>query len=174
MARKTRHFPTPQSVLNDREGHGSALRVVHGYRAHFPDRSRHRGVDRGSWPAAARHARQGSGGSDAVKESQVPVGEGKMPIPQISAQLVKMKYNGCVNLEYEIQAENPDAGHEEELCLHARRAGTCIAGVRVRSTAARRLSADTCRRLPATGSPISGISMSVWVPVPGLLSITIR
>ncbi len=45
-----------------------------------------------------------------VKESQVAVGEGKLPIPQIFAQLVKMKYSGCVNLEYEIDDNNPMPG----------------------------------------------------------------
>ncbi len=45
-----------------------------------------------------------------VKESQVPVGEGKLPIPQIFRQLVKMKYVGSVNLEYEVQPEDPMPG----------------------------------------------------------------
>lgn len=45
-----------------------------------------------------------------VRESQVAVGEGKLPIPQIFQQLVKMKYNGCVNLEYEIQESDPLPG----------------------------------------------------------------
>ena len=31
-----------------------------------------------------------------AKDSQVPVGDGKLPIPRIFAQLVKMKYKGCV------------------------------------------------------------------------------
>lgn len=41
------------------------------------------------------------------KESQVAVGDGKLPIPGIFLQLIKMKYGGCVNLEYEIQPDNP-------------------------------------------------------------------
>jgi sugar phosphate isomerase/epimerase len=41
------------------------------------------------------------------KESQVAVGDGKLPIPGIFPQLIKMKYGGCVNLEYEIQPDNP-------------------------------------------------------------------
>lgn len=45
-----------------------------------------------------------------VKESQVPVGEGKLPIPQIFGQLVKMKYKASVNLEYEVQPEDPMPG----------------------------------------------------------------
>jgi sugar phosphate isomerase/epimerase len=45
-----------------------------------------------------------------VKESQVAVGEGKLPIPQIFQQLVKMGYDGCVNLEYEINDTDPMPG----------------------------------------------------------------
>ncbi len=45
-----------------------------------------------------------------AKESQVPVGEGKLPIPRIFEQLVKMGYQGSVNLEYEVQPENPMPG----------------------------------------------------------------
>lgn len=46
----------------------------------------------------------------SAKESQVAVGEGKMPFPQIFRQLIKMKYRGAVNLEYEIEADNPMPG----------------------------------------------------------------
>jgi sugar phosphate isomerase/epimerase len=49
----------------------------------------------------------------SAKESQVPVGEGKLPIPQIFRQLIKMKYDHCVNLEYEIDAENPMPGMQK-------------------------------------------------------------
>ena len=45
-----------------------------------------------------------------AKDSQVPVGDGKLPIREIFAQLVKMKYNGSVNLEYEIQETDPLPG----------------------------------------------------------------
>ena len=48
-----------------------------------------------------------------VKESQVAVGEGKLPIPQIFAQLVKMGYEGSVNLEYEINESDPMPGMEK-------------------------------------------------------------
>src|SRR5215831_18035754 len=40
------------------------------------------------------------------KESQVAVGEGKMPIRQIFEALVKIKYPGFVDLEYEIHADD--------------------------------------------------------------------
>lgn len=48
-----------------------------------------------------------------VKESQVPVGEGKLPFPQIFLQLIKMKYDACVNLEYEIDPDNPLPGMQK-------------------------------------------------------------
>lgn len=44
------------------------------------------------------------------KESQCIVGEGAMPIPAIFRQLIAMKYPGCVNLEYEIDADDPLPG----------------------------------------------------------------
>jgi sugar phosphate isomerase/epimerase len=49
----------------------------------------------------------------SVKESQVAVGEGKLPFPQIFLQLITMKYGGCVNLEYEINPENPVPGMQK-------------------------------------------------------------
>ncbi|QNI31049.1 TIM barrel protein [Alloacidobacterium dinghuense] len=45
-----------------------------------------------------------------VKESQVPVGEGKMPVRQIFETLIAMKYPGYVDLEYEIHGDDPMPG----------------------------------------------------------------
>jgi sugar phosphate isomerase/epimerase len=42
--------------------------------------------------------------------SQCDVGEGIMPFPAIFKQLKKMKYQGCVNLEYEINPKDPLPG----------------------------------------------------------------
>lgn len=42
--------------------------------------------------------------------TQAPVGEGALPIVEIFKQLKSMKYQGCVNLEYEIDADNPLLG----------------------------------------------------------------
>jgi sugar phosphate isomerase/epimerase len=42
--------------------------------------------------------------------SQCDVGEGIMPFPAIFKQLKKMKYQGCVDLEYEINAKDPLPG----------------------------------------------------------------
>ena len=44
------------------------------------------------------------------KDSQCEVGDGVLPIVAIFKLLKKMKYNGYVNLEYEINADNPVAG----------------------------------------------------------------
>ncbi len=47
------------------------------------------------------------------KNSQVPVGEGIMPIPAIFKELKKIRYQGCVNLEYEIDAKDPLPGMQK-------------------------------------------------------------
>jgi len=44
------------------------------------------------------------------RESQCDVGEGIMPFPAIFKQLKKMNYQGCVNLEYEINPKDPLPG----------------------------------------------------------------
>jgi sugar phosphate isomerase/epimerase len=44
------------------------------------------------------------------KESQVAVGEGKMPVPKIFQALVAIGYQGFVDLEYEIHADDPMPG----------------------------------------------------------------
>lgn len=46
-------------------------------------------------------------------KSQVPVGDGEMPVVEIFKQLKKMNYPGYVNLEYEIEAENPLPGMQK-------------------------------------------------------------
>jgi sugar phosphate isomerase/epimerase len=43
-------------------------------------------------------------------DSAVPVGDGAMPIVEIFKELKRMKYQGCVNLEYEIEGDNPMLG----------------------------------------------------------------
>ncbi len=44
------------------------------------------------------------------KESQVAVGEGKMPVREIFEALIAINYRGFVDLEYEIQPDNPMPG----------------------------------------------------------------
>jgi sugar phosphate isomerase/epimerase len=108
------NFPTPQSVLkvvNDMDPRcGLCIDVGHTART---------GVD-----VVESIAEAGSRVLDMhvkdladmrVKESQVPCGEGKMPFPQIFSQLVKMRYAGSVNLEYEIDDNNPMPGMQESM-----------------------------------------------------------
>jgi sugar phosphate isomerase/epimerase len=45
-----------------------------------------------------------------AKDSQVAVGDGKMPVRQIFETLIAMKYNGFVDLEYEVHADDPMPG----------------------------------------------------------------
>jgi sugar phosphate isomerase/epimerase len=47
------------------------------------------------------------------KESQVAVGQGKMPVREIFAALVKIGYKGWVDLEYEIHEDDPMPGVTE-------------------------------------------------------------
>jgi len=61
------------------------------------------------------------------KNSQVPVGDGKMPVAEIFKQLVKMKYPGYVNLEYEIDADDPVPGMKKSFD-HMRKVAGEIAG----------------------------------------------
>ncbi len=44
------------------------------------------------------------------KESQVAVGDGMMPVRQIFETLIAMKYNGFVDLEYEVHGDDPMPG----------------------------------------------------------------
>jgi sugar phosphate isomerase/epimerase len=45
-----------------------------------------------------------------IKESQVAVGEGIMPVREMFAALIATRYKGSVDLEYEIHADNPMPG----------------------------------------------------------------
>ena len=47
------------------------------------------------------------------RDSQVAIGEGKMPVAGIFKQLMHMNYQGYVNLEYEIFADNPLPGMKQ-------------------------------------------------------------
>jgi sugar phosphate isomerase/epimerase len=44
------------------------------------------------------------------KESQVAVGDGKMPIKKIFEALIAVNYNGFVDLEYEVHPDDPMPG----------------------------------------------------------------
>ncbi len=52
---------------------------------------------------------------EKVKESQVSVGEGIMPFKAIFQTLIDIKYRGMVDLEYEINGDNPMPGVIESI-----------------------------------------------------------
>jgi sugar phosphate isomerase/epimerase len=59
-----------------------------------------------------------------VKESQVAVGRGLMPVREIFAELAKMRYPGYVDLEYEIHGDDPMPGVIESIAyMHGVMAG---------------------------------------------------
>jgi sugar phosphate isomerase/epimerase len=47
------------------------------------------------------------------RDSQVAVGEGKIPFPEIFAELMRMGYQGYANLEYEINPRDPLPGMKQ-------------------------------------------------------------
>jgi sugar phosphate isomerase/epimerase len=104
-----KHFPTPQSVLeavkNMDPRCGLCMDVGHSART---------GVDvvESIRQAGARlldmHVKDLRDLMD--KDSQVPVGDGKMPIPAMFRELQKMNYQGGIMLEYEVDADNPMPG----------------------------------------------------------------
>lgn len=51
------------------------------------------------------------------KKTQVPVGDGKMPIAEIFRQLAKMKFEGYANLEYEIDENDPLPGMKKSFAF---------------------------------------------------------
>ena len=104
-----KHFPTPQSVLEvvrplDKRC-GLCMDIGHSVRA---------GADiiKTCVEAGDRmfdmHVKDL--GDMKVKESQVDIGDGKLPFPALFKQLKKMGYTGCVNMEYEINAKDPMVG----------------------------------------------------------------
>jgi len=107
-----KHFPTPQSVLKavkDMDPRcGLCMDIGHTSRT---------GVDivESIEEAGPRlldmHTKDL--GDPMIKESQTSVGDGHLPIPRIFVQLIRMKYAGCVNLEYEIQEDNPMPGMQK-------------------------------------------------------------
>ena len=109
-----KHFPTPQSVLDAVKSMdprvGLCMDVGHSMRT---------GIDVVEAIGLAgnrlldMHIKDLK--SATAKESQVAVGEGVMPVVAIFKQLKKMGYQGCVNLEYEIHADNPLPGMQHSL-----------------------------------------------------------
>ena len=66
---------------------------------------------------------------DKAKESQCIVGEGAMPIPQIFRQLQVNQYSGYVNLEYEIDENDPLPGMQRSFAyMRGVLAGLALSG----------------------------------------------
>ena len=107
-----KHFPTPQSVLaavkNMDPRCGLCMDVGHSART---------GVDivesiRQAGPRLLdMHIKDLK--SSTEKASQVPVGDGVLPIVAIFKELKRMNYQGYVNLEYEIEASDPLPGMQK-------------------------------------------------------------
>jgi sugar phosphate isomerase/epimerase len=109
-----KHFPTPQSVLEvvrklDKRC-GLCMDIGHSART---------GVDIVKTAAEAgdrlfdMHVKDL--GDPTAKDSQVDIGDGKLPFPALFKQLKKMGYTGCVNMEYEINAKDPMMGMQRSL-----------------------------------------------------------
>jgi len=107
-----KHFPTPQSVL-------AAVKELDPRMGLCMDmgHSARTGVDlieslREAGPRLLdMHIKDLTSFKD--KGSQVPVGDGIMPIPAIFKQLKQMNYQGYVNLEYEVDGDNPLPGMQK-------------------------------------------------------------
>ena len=104
-----KNFPTPQSVLEavkDLDPRcGLCMDVGHSART---------GVDVVKTVALAGSRLLDMHVKDLAnfksRDSQVDIGVGIMPFPAIFKQLKKMNYQGCVNMEYEINAKDPLPG----------------------------------------------------------------
>ena len=109
-----KQFPTPQSVLEAVRSLdprcGLCMDVGHSARA---------GADVVKSIAEAgsrlldmhvKDLRDFSGSKSTPSFGQCDCGDGEMPFPGIFKQLKKLNYQGCVNLEYEINDKNPMPG----------------------------------------------------------------
>lgn len=107
-----KHFPTPQSVLevvkNMDPRCGLCIDIGHTART---------GVDLVETVRLAGPRLLDMHVKDLVdpsaKDTQVPVGEGKLPIVGIFKELKRMNYQGGVMLEYEVDGDNPMPGMEK-------------------------------------------------------------
>ncbi len=107
-----KHFPTPESVLDAVKNMdprcGLCMDIGHSART---------GADlvqavRKAGPRLLdMHVKDLKDAKD--KGSQVPVGDGVLPIPGIFAELKKMNYQGGVMLEYEVDGDNPLPGMQK-------------------------------------------------------------
>ncbi len=101
-----KHFPSPYDVLKAVKGMdprmGLCMDIGHATRAGA-------NIVQAALDAGPRlldmHVKDLTDGT--AKDSQVAVGEGKLPIPALFRALQKINYQGYVNLEYEINAKDP-------------------------------------------------------------------
>ncbi len=107
-----KHFPTPESVLeavkNMDPRCGLCMDIGHSARtgADLVDSVRKAGPR-----LLDMHVKDLKDAKE--RDSQVPVGDGVLPIPGIFAELKKMNYQGGVMLEYEVDADNPMPGMQK-------------------------------------------------------------
>jgi sugar phosphate isomerase/epimerase len=109
-----KHFPTPKSVLEVVDGLdkrcGLCMDIGHSTRA---------GADivKTVLEAGDRlfdmHVKDLA--DPKAKESQVDIGDGVLPFPALFKTLKKTGYQGCVNMEYEINAKDPMVGMQRSL-----------------------------------------------------------
>jgi sugar phosphate isomerase/epimerase len=107
-----KHFPSPQNVLDAVKGMdrrmGLCMDIGHASRA---------GADIVQSVADAGprlfeiHMKDLANPKE--RDSQVPVGDGKLPIAALFKQLIKIGYQGVCSLEYEIDADNPMPGMQK-------------------------------------------------------------
>lgn len=104
-----KHFPSPQSVLDAIKGRdarmGLCMDCGHSMRA---GTDVVQAIEQAGPRLLDIHIKDLRNGTD--RESQCDIGEGIMPVVGIFKQLKKMSYQGCVNMEYEINSDNPLPG----------------------------------------------------------------
>ncbi len=109
-----KHFPTPQSVLDvvrtlDKRC-GLCMDIGHSART---------GIDVVKTLAGAKDRLFDMHVKDLTdftsRDSQVDIGDGKLPFVAIFKELKKQGYTGCVNMEYEINAKDPMMGMQRSL-----------------------------------------------------------
>ncbi|HMF74309.1 MAG TPA: sugar phosphate isomerase/epimerase [Bryobacteraceae bacterium] len=104
-----KHFPTPQSVLKAVKGMdprcGLCMDIGHTSRS---GANIVQSISEAGPRLLDMHVKDLE--DPMGKDSQVAVGDGKLPLPQIFLKLIELKYKGCVNLEYEVHADNPMPG----------------------------------------------------------------
>lgn len=109
-----KHFPTPQSVLSAVKGMdrrvGLCMDIGHTSRtgADIVESIREAGPR-----LLDMHVKDLK--DKMVSKSQCAIGDGVLPIPAIVKQLRKMKYQGGMMLEYEIEANDPMVGMAKSL-----------------------------------------------------------